>query len=189
MGKWDYNDYYREVSEDESYGEYVERKKAEQASTDLAVMLFLFLFRVIRAIFVYFPLFYISYTVTVKYRVDAHSFGGLALIFLLVYIQLGVIYFVKGILIGLKSNGNSLWILLWIVCVLAACAIPGLIVQSLIQGMFGPSAQMLPHNQFISWGIGGLFSLYVYSCYKFRTHYSPRFVFWPYWCGFKLVSR
>jgi hypothetical protein len=54
---WDYND----AEPDESYSEYIARKKAEYHSSKLVVVFFSLIFNVLRALVVYSPLFYIGY--------------------------------------------------------------------------------------------------------------------------------
>lgn len=175
----------------ETYYEYVERKKSEEASTNLAVLVFKVMFKTIRAVFVYLPLLYIGYLITSKItlRKSIDDLQNIGLIILFSYFLFAIIYFLKGILIGLKQKRNLLWIALWLLCVAVACVIPALFMQTMVEGLIVPSKRMLTIYQILTWCAGLLFGIYVYTRYKFAIHCAPKIVYWSYSLGLKLIRR
>lgn len=89
-----------------------------------------------------------------------------------------IIYFFKGILIALKSNGNLFWIPLFICCIVITCALPVWIVFEPLENFFNKYTET--NQQLLTWICALTFGFYVYSKYHFLTNIAQAKAF-PYY--------
>ena len=135
---------------------------------------------------IYSPLIFTSYLITsMILETDDHAVLWIGLICLFsIFIYL-LVYFLKGALIGFKSNGNFLWLPLFIICTVFTCVLPVWIffepVKSIMQSLSKNAGEKL------SWIFSVASGLFLYSRYHFLTNIAPAFVFPFYQAGIDLV--
>ncbi|MDR3715852.1 MAG: hypothetical protein P4L51_23810 [Puia sp.] len=83
-----------------------------------------------------------------------------------------ILFFLKGIVIGLRKKGAYAWIALFLFCVAFACALPGMIIFPFIQYFTG-------HHRLISYLVDGCFCYYIYGQYNFLNSRLPLFKYRP----------
>jgi hypothetical protein len=135
--------------------------------------------------FVYFPLLATGYLITthiLQKKDNALVWIGLTMLF--AYILYSFIFFLKGILIALKSKGNLLWILLFAFCVGYTCVAPvWLFFDTIEKLMFHLSKEQGTLLTWIfSFAIGG----YIYDRYQFLINIAPAFIAPFYQAGINL---
>jgi hypothetical protein len=88
--------------------------------------------------FVYVPVVAFSYFLVTKisalYSNDIYIKVGLTAI--VAYLLFSFIYFLKGVLIGLRTNRQIVWIAAWLICVIATCGIQAIIGQKFLESFF-----------------------------------------------------
>jgi hypothetical protein len=183
---WNAPDSYPDENEDE----YITRKRGEsQAATGVMfslVNLFVLLIKV-AAIFGIF--FYAGFLLSQKLLgegTDNFKIWGFSVFF--TYLIFCIIYFLKGVIIGLKAKNRKLWILPWSICVLLCCIVPAFIVKTFVVSMFSLAERDGLWCIGVSWGAFILFSLYVYNVYQFKTATAPKILHWSYTLGLKTSS-
>ena len=122
--------------------------------------------KVILKIIVYSPLIFLSWLITKQLltaNTDKLIWIGLMVIFSVAFYF--TIYFLKGMLIALKNNGNLFWIPLFICCVILTCVLPVWIVFEPIERFF--TAYTETNQQLLTWICALAFGFYVYSKYHF----------------------
>jgi hypothetical protein len=142
------------------------------------------LISVLYSAFIYVPLlifgYYLANQMSPLYSGDI--FIKVALTLLIAYLLFASIYFLKGILIALRSGGRFSWILIWILCVMFTCAIQTVIAQSWFEDFL--AGTNLSHYEIWSWFGSAIIAFIIYSHYRFLTNVAPRSVFWSYELGF-----
>lgn len=142
------------------------------------------IFSVLYSAFVYAPLLILGYIVATRishlYSNDLLIKCGLTII--ISYLLFALIYFLKGVLIGLRNNGRHSWFLLWILCVTVACGSQAVLVQAWLENVF--SSRSIANYELWSWIGAAIVGLIIYSHYRFLTNVAPRSVFWSYQFGF-----
>jgi hypothetical protein len=138
--------------------------------------------------FIYVPLLILGYFLASRmaslYSGDIYVKVGLTLI--LCYGLFSFIYFLKGVLIGLRNIDNKWWVVLWIVCVLATCGIQAFFAQGLIEDFL--ASRQVVNYQIWSWMGSSAIGILIYSHYQFLTNIAPSSVFWIYRIGFLRVG-
>lgn len=138
--------------------------------------------------FVYVPLLIFSYYIASKlsslYSDDLIIKIGLTII--VAYLLFSFVYFLKGILIGMRNNGRVVWVAIWSLCVIITCGIQAVLGQILLQDFF--EARQIANYQVWSWIGACAILILVYSHYQFLTNVAPRSVFWSYQIGFASVQ-
>ncbi|RRJ89826.1 hypothetical protein EG240_10540 [Paenimyroides tangerinum] len=173
----------------ETEEEYLARKDEEvRASMGVMSMLmgFLVLFLKIAAVFGIF--IYSGYLLSqklLKGETDQLKIWGLSLIF--AYLILCIVYFLKGIIIGFRAKNNKLWILPWIICIILCCIFPAFIIKAVVAGMFHITKRQDVWCLVFSWGAFLFSSFYIYGIYQFKTPSAPKFLYWSYNLGLKLL--
>lgn len=172
----------------ETEEEYLVRKDREvRTSVGVMSMLmgFLVLFLKVAAVFGVF--IYAGYLLSQKIlqgETDQFKIWGLSFIF--AYLILCFVYFLKGIIIGLRAKNNTLWILPWIICIILCCIFPAFIIKSVVVGMFPITERQDIWCLVLSWA-AFLFSLfYIYGFYQFKTPNAPRILHWSYALGMRI---
>ena len=135
--------------------------------------------KVLLKIIVYSPLIFLSWLITKKLltpNTDKLIWLGLMLILSVAFYF--IIYFLKGMLIGLKHNRNFLWMPLFICCVVLTCVLPVWIVFAPLETFFNKYTDA--NQQLLTWICALSFGFYVYSKYHFLSNIAPAKAF-PYY--------
>jgi hypothetical protein len=142
------------------------------------------IFSLLYSAFVYIPLLVLSYYLATRisdsYSNDLFIKSGLTI--LICYLLFAFIYFLKGLLIGLRNSGRNLWFVLWMLCVAVTCGAQAVLVQSWLENIF--AGRSIVNYELWSSLVAGLVALIIYSHYQFLTNVAPRSVFWSYQFGF-----
>lgn len=182
---WNNPDAYPGESEEEYNARKLEESQAADGLMSALVRLFVFFL----GIAIVFGMFlYSGYFLSLKLlgeETDKSKIWGLAIF--CTYLIFCIIYFLKGIVIGLRAKKNKLWILPWLICVLPCCFIPAFIVKSLVVAMFNVTARDDILCVGLSWAAFVLTLLYVYGIYQFKTPSAPRILYWSYALGLKVT--
>ena len=101
------------------------------------------------------------------------------------YLIYCLVFFLKGLMLALKSNGRPFWVLLYVLCIGITCILPFFFIYQLFSSFSEKNPQS--EQELMIWGValGGLVSYLAYQKYKFLTDIAPRSVFWAYNAGFK----
>jgi hypothetical protein len=139
--------------------------------------------------FIYVPLILLGYWASNKmsalYSNDAFIKVGLTIAW--AYLFFALVYMLKGILIGLKNNGQVAWFLFWVICVALTAGTQAVITQNLLESFF--NSRHIANYEIWSWIGAASVALLIYSHYQFLTNVAPRTVFWSYRIGFLLSGR
>jgi len=138
--------------------------------------------------FIYIPLLLVGYWMANKMN-SLYSDDQIIKIVLTLacaYVVFSFIYFLKGLLIGMRTRGQSLWIIVWITCVIVTSGIQMFISQNLLESFF--SSRSVVNHEVWSWLGAVAVGVLIYSHYRFLTNVAPRSVFWSYNFGF-LATR
>lgn len=183
---WNNPDAYPGETEDE----YEVRKSGEsQAVTGLMSGIIIFFLFVLKIGAIFGVFFYAGFLLSQKVlgiESDKFKIWGFALFF--AYLIFCVIYFLKGIIIGLRGNNRKLWILPWTTCVILCCILPAFIIKSIVSGMFSITERDSIWCIGLSWGAFVLSALYIYGIYQFKTPTAPKILRWSYRLGLKIGS-
>lgn len=183
---WNNPDAYPGESEEEYLARKAEERQHNSGSNLIYGIVSLFFFIVktaaVLGIFI-FAAYFLSEKVFGK-ETDSFKIFGFTLLF--TYLILCIIFFLKGIVIGLRAKGNKLWILPWGVCVLLCCIIPAYIIKHLVISIFPLTERESTWSLIAGWGAFVLSVLYIYSIYQFKTPSSPRIFNWMFILGFKV---
>ncbi len=95
------------------------------------------------------------------------------------------IYFVKGIIISLRSNRNYFWVPILLIMVFFVCMLPVLI---LLQTDF-KFINALTTNNLLQPVIVFIYFIYAYSRYSFLKNVAPRSVYIFYQAGISITNR
>lgn len=140
---------------------------------------FVIVFKMILKIIVYSPLLFLSYLITKQVLTSqTDKIIWLALMLIFSFILYVVIYFFKGVLIALKFNHKSIWILLFICLVITTCILPVWIIFNPLQDLI--NNYTTSNQQLLTWIFALAFGLYVYSRYHFLTNIAPNAAY-PYY--------
>lgn len=185
--KWNYPG---DADAGETYEEFIDRKKSEQAGTDLMMTIFGLAFRILKIFIIYGVFIYVSYTLSDGlFGKETDKWKLVAFTILFTYLILCIVFFIKGVAIGLKGKGKALWVLPWVICILLACTFPAIFTKFLVEDMFPPKERETTWAAVISWGTAILLGLYIYNAYKFHISAAPKFFVWSYALGVRLVNR
>ena len=137
---------------------------------------------------VYLPLWFVGYMIVTNILGKGDSaLGWIGLIALFTLLLYQIVFFIKGIIIGLMNEANFLWIPLFVVCISFTCIFPAWIVYNYIQ----PILQELSPKSGggMSW-IGAIaFGIYTYSRYHYLTNIAPVAALPSYQLGISIVSK
>ncbi len=102
------------------------------------------------------------------------------------YLIYCLVFFLKGLMLALKSNGRTFWVLLYVLCIGITCILPFFFVYQLFSSFSVKNPQS--EQELMIWGlaVGGVVAYLAYQKYKFLTDIAPRSVFWAYNAGFKV---
>lgn len=130
---------------------------------------------------------YVSYVLSTKVLApESSKMKVWAFAIAFTYIMLSVIYFLKGIIVGLRARGRILWIVLWILCFITCCVVPAYMVKVLVQGFFPLTEHKETLAVCVSWFTFLVSLAYLNGIYQFTTDSAPRILFWSYAAGLKL---
>ncbi len=172
----------------ESESEYRARIEAGKATDSLISMLFNFFFWIIKNGIIYCVFLYCSYLLS-KHILGAEGtrIKQWLLTGLFTYLMLCVVFFLKGLIIGLRRKNIFWWKILWLLGVLITCFFPVLVIQSFVASFFDYENRRLFTTQLISWGIGVAAGLYIYNIYSFLTPVAPRIFYWSLVLGIRIA--
>jgi hypothetical protein len=138
--------------------------------------------------FVYVPLIAFSYFLVSKisalYSNDIYIKVGLTAI--VAYLLFSFVYFLKGVLIGLRTNRQIIWIAVWLICVIATCGLQAILGQNLLESFF--RVRQIANYEVWSWIGASAILILIYSHYQFLSNVAPRSVFWSYKIGFVMIQ-
>lgn len=138
--------------------------------------------------FVYLPLLVLSYFIATSlsrfYSSDVFIKIGLTIAFS--YLLFSFIYFIKGIMIGLRNAGRISWLALWLLCVVLTCGVQVIISQNLLADFF--TSRQIANAELWSWLGATSILILIYSHYQFLTNIAPGVIFWSYRLGFMSVN-
>lgn len=150
-----------------------------------------FLWKVIKWLFkalVYFPLIITSFIIVSSImKKEASSLLGLAVVILVTFILYLLVYFIKGILICLKSNNKLLWILPFIICVAFTCILPVYLVLDPVGYLVQNANRSGNTYSIFKWIFSLAFGVYVYFRYDFLTNIAPSIAFPAYQAGIDIT--
>lgn len=145
-----------------------------------------FAFKIILNLATYLPMWCTGYLITSLFlKKNDDGFAWIGLLILFTFLAYQAVFFVKGLLIGLKNKSNLLWVPLFIICISFTCLFPALFIHNNIQ----PWLHRISPNSgnLIAWGTSILFGLYVYSRYHFLTNIAPVGALFSYQLGINMV--
>ena len=144
-----------------------------------------FIVKIIIRFFIYSPLVCTGFLITTKILDrNASALLWIAMIVLLAYILFLIVYFIKGIIVGLYSNNNLLWIPIFLACVGYACILPAWFLYASIQAM----VIKLHGNNLIAIFLDTAFGIFIYLRYQFLTNSAPKVAFPFYSAGLYFAS-
>jgi hypothetical protein len=134
--------------------------------------------------FVYVPLLILSYVLAESmsdfYSNDVYIKIGLAIV--ICYLIFSAIYFLKGILIGLRQNRRASWFVLFALCLILTSGVQAVGAHAILINFF--SGRNVANYEVWSWLGAVIVALLIYSHYQFLTNVAPRVVFWSYQLGY-----
>lgn len=155
---------------------------------DRALLYLWITLKLIFKLIVYIPLWFVGYmlTTTILEKADS-ALIWLSLIFLFAALLYQVVFFIKGITLGLMSNHNMLWIPLLALCVSFTCIFPAWLIFNYTQSIF---YKISPESgNILTWITSIAFGIYVYSRYHFLTNIAPLAALPAYQLGINIVSK
>ena len=138
--------------------------------------------------FAYVPLITLSYYIAKAFSslYSNDIFIKMGLTIIVAYLLISLVYFLKGILIGMRNNGRIFWVAIWSFCVLITCGVQAVLGQFVLQEFF--EARHIANYEFWSWIGAGAIVVLIYSHYRFLSNVAPRSVFWSYKTGFAIIQ-
>ena len=123
-------------------------------------------FKLILKLAIYLPLWFSDYLMTsliLEKNDDAYIWIGLIILFTILAYQ--AVFFIKGLIIGLKNKSNLFWLPLFIICFSFTCLFPTWLIHNNIQPWL---CKISPNSgNLIACLTSILFGIYVYSRYHF----------------------
>ena len=164
---------------------YYAHTSSEQYLFERCLNVIFFTLKILFKGVVYFPLLATGYLISthiLEKKDNALAWMGLTISF--AYILYAFIFFLKGILIALKSRGNFLWILLFVFCAGYTCVAPlWLFFDTIERLMFQLSKEQ---GTLLTWLFSFAIGGYIYSRYQFLINVAPVFVAAFYQAGINL---
>lgn len=142
-------------------------------------------------LFIYSPLIFTAIVIarSVVYKNEFISMEGVLVIsFISCFLYL-LVYFLKGLLIGLKAKGNFFWIPLFLFCVVFTCAIPVYLAFEPVGKLVMSVSETQKPDKLLQWVISLTIGYLVYFQYKFMTDIAPQWAFPVYMAGFEIAFR
>lgn len=142
------------------------------------------IFKVLLEVLAYAPLIFTGYLISrifLDRKDSAFSWIGFSLLFAFLLYQL--VFFFKGILIGLKAKANILWLPLFLLCAGFTCLLPAYLAYEPVNYI----VLRLKGSSFMTWFLLVLFGLYVFSRYNFLSDSSPKLAQAAYRAGQNII--
>lgn len=176
----------------ESQNQYNARKEEEEQEEvqpntgvmDLLLSIFIFAFKITAIFGVFIYAGFILSKRLLGEESDKFKIWFFSLLF--TYLIFGILYFLKGIIIGLRAKNKILWILPWGICVLLCCILPAFMLKTVVKSMFNMVEQQGIWCIGLSWGAFVFFIFYTYDIYQFKTPTAPKVLYWSYVLGLKV---
>jgi hypothetical protein len=137
---------------------------------------------------VYLPLWFTGYIIVdniLNKEDSAFAWIGLIVIFAICLYQL--LFFVKGMIIGLRHRNNLFWILLFILCITFTCILPVWFAFDTIH--FYAEEWSTKSADILTWVFAMAFGLFIYSRYHFLTNIAPLAAYPAYQMGIDTVLK
>ncbi|HEY0054297.1 MAG TPA: hypothetical protein VGB63_02980 [Pedobacter sp.] len=140
-------------------------------------------------LFIYSPLIFTAIAITnsIGDKDEFKSFKGLFVIFLITCILYLLVYFLKGLLIGLKTKGNFFWIPLFLFCIAFTCVLPVYLAFEPVGKLVMYMSKTQKPDELLQWVISLTIGYLVYFQYKFMTNIAPKWAFPFYVAGFDIA--
>lgn len=179
--------HYWDRMQEEEHEERKKRRQRQEAGPDSLFLLLQFVLFLLKCIAIFGLFVYAGYLLSQKVLgEEAEKFQLVCGSILFTYLIFCLIYFLKGIIIGLRSKNNILWILPWTICVLLSCVVPAWILKTLVTViLFNPIHQQENWQIGIGWGVFVLTLFYVYDIHQFKTPTAPRVLYWSFALGWR----
>ncbi|MDJ1497609.1 hypothetical protein QNI19_32015 [Cytophagaceae bacterium DM2B3-1] len=138
---------------------------------------------------VYLPIVLAAYLASEKAQrfIPMEWYYQLTLGVITAYLLYSLIYFLKGLLIGLKERKNLIWVILLLICISITCFVPVMAAKTY-------AMQILPKfslhlSSYWHWGIALFFGLLAYREYNFLENSCYLIVRWPYSLGLSISAN
>ena len=96
-------------------------------------------FWILRILVIYGLFIYVSYVLAKElFGEETDKWKLAAFTILFTYLILCVVFFIKGIAMGLRWKRKWIWVLPWIICIVVTCAFSVLFTQFLVEDIFHP---------------------------------------------------
>ncbi len=161
--------------------------EADRASTALMTTIFSFFFRAISLLLLFCPGILCAYLILGALRHYTRNLTGWNYgwtFIAIVYVLECLVFFIKGWCIALQKKGSGIWIIPWLICGCYSFALPVFMLHTFIFMLFKPVPGH-PTNEvsMVSWIVGGLIGVYIYSRYHLQSDTAPRLMGWAYRIG------
>jgi hypothetical protein len=158
---------------------YVRRSDDGQILFNRILFAFALTIKLFIKLIVYSPLIFLSWLITEQlFNTTTNKILSLALILLFTIVLYYMIYFIKGMLIALKYNGNLFWVPLFLILTMLTCALPVWIIFTPLESLIRTYTET--NQQLLTWICAIAFGFYTYSRYHFLTNIAPSKAF-PYY--------
>lgn len=169
---------------------YSDGAASKNGDSNLVASFFIIILAGINYLVLFTPAIFVTYLILEKLRWFTTGLGKWPYFWLyiaVIYIVECGVFFLKGWLISLKSQGHKLWLVMLALLSLYCLILPTLFFQALIKDFFiSPPNRPAADGNITIWIISGLIGLYVYSRYNLTRDICPKIFFWSYKLGYKL---
>lgn len=134
---------------------------------------------------IYYPLLLTGYILTsgiLSKEDDKLAWVGLIVLFAFSLYLL--IYFIKGMLLAFKSQGNLLWFPLLLLCIAFTCILPVWVIYEPLENLMFKLSKNA--GEVLTIIVSVAFGIYLYSRYHFLTNIAPTFAYPVYQFGINL---
>lgn len=136
---------------------------------------------------VYFPQLFSGYYLAgylLNKQANGIAWCLLTLLFAFLFYQL--IFFLKGLLTGLKTKRNFWWAPVFVFCLLYTCVLPVILLFGLLHhAAFYCSPA---YADLLTWAFACAAGIYLYSRYAFLQDSAPKAALWIYKTGINIVA-
>ncbi|HKO80164.1 MAG TPA: hypothetical protein VJU78_07215 [Chitinophagaceae bacterium] len=136
---------------------------------------------------VYLPLWFAGYIITANIlSKDDSAFAWIALVLLVAFFIYQLVFFLKGLMIGLRNNGNLIWLLLFILCVAFTSVFPTWMMFENVKVIMSELSK--DNATLMTWIFSVVLGLYILSQYNFLTDMAPGVASTAYEAGLGISS-
>jgi len=161
--------------------------EAERASMAFMAKIFLFFFRAISFIILFCPGIFSAYLILDELRHYTQNLTGWNYgwaFVTIVYVLECLVFFLKGWSIALRKKGSVVLVIPWLICACYCFALPVFMLHRFLFMLFKPVPGHPTNTVYmVSWVVGGLIGIYIYSRYHLQSDTAPRLMGWAYRIG------